>query len=436
MYWVISYVARLLYDAASAVIGALYWVAAYSARLVYDTAGAVLGYVYDSLSWTFDWGYVLVLRTIRHIQWWYWITLASEGKTAALFAASILADIAAWKMAANPRRQLLVRVIYLLEAALFSWALGHLIELYAISRWWGGLQLASMGIWSVLPFFVVVMARVRPLFYEGVAFFALLLHLFAYSLGVSGNGMIAFDISLAVMIMVGADRLKAQLGRHAFVIRYAAIGIVCFLLYCCGFIWDLPPVFEFQAAVDPSSLSFSCLFLSILLVCAIALIGWNYWRKGSERTRNDGLFSLLLVFTLLFSIYSTGILLGLIPLGTVYDLRSHGYTLNVFAANVTLATFLAWTGWFLWCLWLLVESSELNSGLMAQIAVTALLGSLETRYIEVVVNFSFTLGLIVLPLVLALVLVEVRIIRRWLSQLELASAETVYQEGRGNESIL
>jgi hypothetical protein len=122
--------------------------------------------------------------------------------------------------------------------------------------------------------------------------------------------------------------------------------------------------------------------------------------------------------------------------GSLHDLTGGGYNLSIFAGNVLVGTMLAWVAWFLWCLWLLVESSDLNSGVMAQLAVTALLGSLETRYVEVVKNISLVAGLAILPLMLVLILAEIRIIRRWLGALEAGTGTAASTEGGNDGNIL
>jgi hypothetical protein len=166
-----------------------------------------------------------------------------------------------------------------------------------------------MGMWSVIPLFVAVMTRLRPLLYEVVCLVILLVHLAVYASGVSGNVIVTFDISVAVMLIAAADMLKARLGVHASALRYIAMGIIGFLLYCSGFVWDLPAVLEFRAEAALAELPASRLFLAPVLVVAALLVVWSYRRKGKARTRNDALFTLLLLGTLLFSCFPTGILL-------------------------------------------------------------------------------------------------------------------------------
>ena len=435
LYGVAASVAGFLYDVASTVFGFLYGVAASVAGFLYDVASAVFGFLYGCaasvarffhsaavflygcLVWTASWLYDLTLRAVRFITLWYWFSMASEWKVAALFLASMLADRIARLLAKSERYRNRVRFVDIIGAALFSWMLGHIIELFAVRQWWNGLEIASMGMWILLPLFVAVMTGVRPLLHEAVALAVLLLHLLAYTNGVSGNVIMAFDVSLAVAIISGADLLRERLGVHTAALRYASMGVLCFILYCGGFVWDLPAILEFRGYAETASLSRSVFALALALGVATLLALWAYWRKGRVRTRNDALFTLLLLLTLLFSFFPTGILLHVISIGTPYDLTGSGYNLSIFASNILLATLSGWVCWFLWCLWLLVESSDLNNGIMAQVAVTAMLGSLETRYIEIVRNISFSAGLVVLPLMLMLVLAEIRIIRLWLVKL-------------------
>lgn len=429
LYGILSTVAGYLYGVAKTVFGLLYDIIATAANFIYGAAVTALGFLYGCLAGAAVWLYAFFGNLWHDITWWYWLSVASEWKVMALFAASMLFDFVAGKMAVHPRCARYARYAYIFEAALFSWMLGHIVELYAIHYWWEGLEIASAGMWCVLPLFIAVMTGLRPLLHEVLAFAVLAVHVLAYTNGVTGNVIVAFDVSLAVMIIAGADIFKTRLGPHAPVVRYTAMGVLSFILYCSGFVWDLPAVLEFRGYSDPSALPLSRHFLVFIIAAAVLLVGLSYWRKGKVRTRNDGVFSLLLLLTLLFAGYSTGILLHSFSVGEIYDLTGPRYNLSIFAGNVLLATLFAWAAWFLWCLWLLVESSDLNNGIMAQIAVTALLGSLETRYVEVVKNISLLAGTMILPLMLILILIAIRIIRRWLGSLESAPAPVVSVEG-------
>ena len=422
----LSRCASAMVEAVGFVLGILQSMVVWVVTKLAAGVSAVFGFLRGCAVGTYAWLLDMAANSLTYLAQWYWTSLASVEKIVALFAISVAADRSAASLARRERHPRLIRPLSVFGAAVFSWMLGHIIELCAIHYDWYGFEVVSMGMWSLIPIFVALMTNVHPRIHAATALVILALHIPVYACGVSGSIMIAFDVILAVAVIIAADVMKARLGEHATVLRFTAMGIICFLLYCCGFVWDQPSVLHYQDYAAPDSLLFSRRFLMVLLAATALLVGWHYRRKKAARTRHDALFSLLLLATLLFSWFPTGMLLGFIRPGVSHVFSSGGYGVGIFSVNILLIILGAWACWFSWSLWLLVESSDRNSGLMAQIAVTALLASLETRYLEVVFRISFVAGLTVLPVMLIVVLAEVHIIRRWMGKVktELAAPDS------------
>ncbi len=119
----------------------------------------------------------------------------------------------------------------------------------------------------------------------------------------------------------------------------------------------------------------------------------------------------------MFAFFATGIITGFVSVGHVFDLFQGRFKQSIFSSSAVLALFFSWLIWFLWCLWILGESKNTGRVILAQIGVTAMLGSIEIRYVEICRNFSFAAGLVMLPVALILAAASARILRRWLKDL-------------------
>lgn len=309
------------------------------------------------------------------------------------------------------------RAIYVLGAMLHAVATGYVIMQGVVYRQWEELEVTSVSFWCLIPLVMTFLSGDRPLFYQLLTGVIIGAHSLAYFRGVSGNTFIAFDISTAIVLISIAQIYSVRNPRLALCIKYMSLTIICFLLYCTGFVWDLPAILEFRGYIKPNAYDPSRTFLVILFILSLVSVAAGYLFKPGTRTWGDRQFTLLLLATLLFAYFSTAIIMGFVSVGYVFDLFGGQFKQSIFTSNALLALFFSWTIWFLWCIWALVESKADRNTLLAQIGVTALLGSIEIRYVEICMNFSFTVGLVMLPIALVLAAIAARILSKWLKDL-------------------
>ena len=308
--------------------------------------------------------------------------------------------------------------VYTLGALLFLWAAGVAIRYCVLEFAWEGLEVPSIAIWSVAPLMAVALGGKRPIIHQAWAAIVVGVHILIFYTGVSGNVIVALEICIAVSLISLSEILAGRSPAFAEIVRYISMAIICFVLYCSGFVWDLPALLEFRHGIRPGTGAASLAFLLPLFGVAATLVGLAYLAKRHEGGRNAAVFTLLLLLTLFFAYFATGLLLWYIPVGQVYDLASGSYRISVFTSNMLIAVILSWTVWFLWCLWMMIESKIAIRPILVEIAVIALLCSLETRYIEIVRNFSFAAGLVMLPPALLLVATAGKIIGKWFNELK------------------
>ena len=330
-------------------------------------------------------------------------TLPLPARAALAFGLVLLSNLAEPLFAQRRFWRRLIRPAHIAGAVLFVWLIGHVIRHCVIAFHWGGLEVASLGLWGVLPLLPAVLETRRPLAMELFAAIMAAIHVGVFCLGLSGNGIIALDGCLAVILINGAPLFADRHPATAARIRWLSMAVVGFLLYCSGFVRDLPAILEFRSFLQPGA------------AAAVAL-AWVRGRRGDGRER--ACLALLSLATLAFAHLATGLLLGTLSIGEVYDLSGERYRLSHFTSNTLAVVALAWILWFLWCLWTLAESRMTRQPLLAQIGVTAMLCSFETRYIELVRNFSLAAGLFILPPALLLIAGAGRILGGWLEELE------------------
>lgn len=346
-------------------------------------------------------------------------------KAAILFLAGLLVGVAGSRFEGNGRAGLRVLAwpLFVAGAVLHAMAAGYLLMHGIVEYRWEELEVTGAGLWSVAPLLMVLLGGGRPLFYQLLTAAVFLLHVAAYLSGVSGNIMVAFDIGIAVILISAARLAPAAYAETARRVRYMAMAIVCFVLYCTGFVWDLPAILEFRGYIKPGAHQPTLYFLAGLIALSCLAVVVAYFRAPTGRTVNDRRFMLLLLLTLFFACFATNLLMGYMSVGHIFDLFHGRFKQTIFTANGTIALVMSWTIWFLWCLWILVESRETGKIILAQIGVTAMLGSIEIRYVEICRNFSFGVGLIMLPIALVLAAVSARFLGKWLNELLLNEGE-------------
>lgn len=340
-------------------------------------------------------------------------------KAACFFVAGIALNyVGDWlDNAAKQRPRYLARPAYLAGTVLHAVAMGYVVVQGIVFDGWEELEVTSIGFWSIIPLIMAVFGGGRPLFYQILTGAIIAAHSLAFNRGISGNSMIAFDVSIAVILISAAQFLEEKNVRLALCIRYLSMTIICFLLYCTGFVWDLPAILQFWGYIKPGAHHPTALFLIALFSLAVTAMAVAYFHRPGRRSRADKQFTLLLLCTLLFAYFATGILMQYISVGVIFDLFGGQFKQSIFTSNAILALLLSWLIWFLWCLWLLVESRETGKIILAQLGVTAMLGSIEIRYVEICRNFSFATGLVMLPIALVLAAVSVKFLGRWLREL-------------------
>ena len=311
----------------------------------------------------------------------------------------------------------LARPVYIAGAILHAVATGYLMMRGVIQYHWEELEVTSVGFWCIIPLIMTFLSGGRPLFYQLLTGGIIAVHSLAYFNGVSGNAMIAFDTSIAAILISVAHLFSDRNPGLCRNIRYMSMTIICFLLYCTGFVWDLPAILEFRGYIKPGAHHPTMLFLIGLFTVTFLTMVVAYFRKPGMKSRSDKLFALLLLLTLVFAYFATAIIMEFVSVGYIFDLFKGRFKQSIFTSNAILALFLSWLIWFLWCLWIIIESKNTGRIILAQIGVTAMLGSIEIRYVEICRNFSFAAGLVMLPIALILAVASARILSKWLKDL-------------------
>lgn len=314
-------------------------------------------------------------------------------------------------------KKLLAKPVYVFGAALHSLAMAYVVMQGVVFDEWEELEVTSAIFWAVIPLIMPLLGGFRPLLYQLLTGLIIVGQSLAFGCGVSGNSIIALNVCTAVILISAAQFFAPAFPRHAAGVRYMSMIIIGFLLYCTGFVWDYTMLLDFFRYIKPGSHQPTKIFLAVLFAIAVAAVAAAYFRKPGTRTRADGQFALLLLATLLFSLFATAILMQFITPGEIFNLFRGRFRQSIFSSRAVLALFLSWTLWFLWSLWLLVESRETGESVIAQIGVTVMLGSIEVRYVEICRNFSFTAALVMLPICLLLAAVSSRFLQGWLKEL-------------------
>ena len=340
-------------------------------------------------------------------------------KAGVAFLAGIVANyLGTWLLTWREGRfSALVGPTYIAGAILHAVATGYLMMSGVIDHGWEELEVTSVVFWCIIPLIMTLLSGRRPLFYQLLTGGIIALHSLVYFIGVSGNAMIAFDTGIAAMLISAAHYFSDREPRLCLHIRYMSMAIICFLLYCTGFVWDLPAVLEFRGYIKPGAHYPTMVFLICLFALAFLSMAAAYFLRPGGRSQSDRQFALLLLLTLVFAFFATGIITGFVSVGHVFDLFQGRFKQSIFSSSAVLALFFSWLIWFLWCLWMLLESRDTGRVILAQVGVTAMLGSIEIRYVEICRNFSFAAGLVMLPVALILAAASARILRRWLKDL-------------------
>lgn len=340
-------------------------------------------------------------------------------KAGVFFLGGLVADFLGARLAKRESSRLhsLVWPIYIPGAVLHAVATGYLVIQGIVDYHWEELEVTSIGFWCVIPLVMTVLSGDRPRFYQLLTGVIIVVHALAFYNGVSGNIFIAFDISTAVILISISQLIAEKRPYQALCLRYVSMTIICFLLYCTGFVWDLPAILEFRGYIKSGAHQPSYLFLILLLALTVAAMAAAYFLRRGARSRAERQFTLLLLFTVLFAYFSTGIIMEYVSVGQIYDVFGGEFKQSIFSSNAAAALLLSWLIWFLWCLWILIESKETGKIILAQIGVTAMLGSIEIRYVEICRNFSFAAGLVMLPIALILAAVSVKFLGKWLKDL-------------------